>query len=148
MVCVYIFCDCTVLAVVTVITNRAEDESERKEAQKCPLLRDEKEIVIRGRQRQRDTVKHVNEKENEVVDEDSEAEKMSPLLQKEKPNVGRSATLALHMDDVLDHIDDHEDDIDNNESKLTVRDKNGKYGKRFLLTNFKLVLTHCYTRTR
>lgn len=115
-------------SVVTVITNRAEDESERKEAQKCPLLRDEKEIVIRGRQRQRDTVKHVNEKEkDEVVDEDSEAEKLSPLLQKEKPNVGRSTTLALHMDDVLDHIDDHEDDIDNNESKLTVRDKNGKY---------------------
>lgn len=123
-----------VLAVVTVITNRAEDESERKEAQKCPLLRDEKEIVIRGRQRQRDTVKHVNEKEkDEVVDEDSEAEKLSPLLQKEKPNVGRSSTLALHMDDVLDHIDDHEDDIDNNESKLTVRDKNGKYGNGFAL---------------
>lgn len=54
-----------VAAVVTVMTNRSEDEG-MKETQKCPLLRDEKEVMIRCR-RQRDSIKVVNEKEKEDV---------------------------------------------------------------------------------
>ncbi|ENN71682.1 hypothetical protein YQE_11606, partial [Dendroctonus ponderosae] len=114
-------------SAVTVMTNRSEDDS-MKETQKCPLLRDEKELMIRCR-RQRDSVKVVNEKEKEdIFDEDSEAEKLSPLLQRNKPNMTRSATLALHMDDVIDHID-QEDAMNNIDSTTGRKDKSAKYEK-------------------
>ncbi|CAH1135070.1 unnamed protein product [Ceutorhynchus assimilis] len=107
-------------SIVTVLTNRTEEEN-AKETQKCPLLRDEKELVIRSRQRQRDALKLVNEKEkDEHIDEDSEAENLSPLLQKKRASITRS--LALHMDDIIDHIDDI--DI---EEKISAKEKNGKY---------------------
>lgn len=48
------------------MTNRTEEDN-AKETQKCPLLRDEKEVVIRGRQRQRDSLKLVNEKDKDEV---------------------------------------------------------------------------------
>ncbi|XP_066149823.1 probable E3 ubiquitin-protein ligase MGRN1 isoform X1 [Euwallacea fornicatus] len=117
----------TTKSVVTVLTTRSEDDmSEKKETQKCPLLKDEKEVVVRSRQRQRDSVKLVNEKDKDEVSEDSEAEKLSPLLQKERSSLTRSTTLALHMEDVLDHIDDHEEDCE--VSQLSVnKGKNGRY---------------------
>ncbi|KAF7279952.1 hypothetical protein GWI33_006578 [Rhynchophorus ferrugineus] len=100
----------TTKSLTTMLTSRTEEENP-KETQKCPLLRDEKEVMIRGKQRQKDSVKLVNEKDkDENIDEDSEAEKLSPLLQQKRESVSRSTDLALHMDDVVDHIDG--DDIE------------------------------------
>ncbi|KAL1514051.1 hypothetical protein ABEB36_003374 [Hypothenemus hampei] len=107
------------------ITTNRSDEENVKETQKCPLLKNEKEVVILGRQRQRDSVKLVNEKDKENNDEDSDAEKLSPLLQKNR-SVSRLNNLALHMDDITDHIDDHEDDLDSNIVNDKRKDRNAK----------------------
>lgn len=44
-----------------------------------------------------------------MLDEDSEAEKLSPLLQK-SDNSGRTSGLALNMVDVIEPIDDTDTD--------------------------------------
>ncbi|XP_050303671.1 probable E3 ubiquitin-protein ligase MGRN1 [Anthonomus grandis grandis] len=117
-------------SVVTVLTNRS-DEDGTKETQHCPLLKDQREVIVRSRQqRQKDSVKMVNERDkDEHIDEDSEAEKLSPLLLKKRESVSRSGNLALHMDDVIDHIDDHEDDLEIKSEKKggNGKEKDGKY---------------------
>nr|CAI5838141.1 unnamed protein product [Callosobruchus analis] len=81
-------------------------EEENKET-KYPLLEKESRI----KHRSRDSVKMVNEKmeKDENADEDSEAEKLSPLLQKNE-TTGRGTNLALNMVDVVDPIDDADTD--------------------------------------
>ncbi|XP_019877959.2 probable E3 ubiquitin-protein ligase MGRN1 [Aethina tumida] len=90
-------------------TTTTEDE-ESKEANRR-LLGDGDNGVRCAANRPRDTMKLVNEKtdKEEVVDEDSEAEKLSPLLQKTKSAV-RDNNLALNMADVVDAIDDADTD--------------------------------------
>lgn len=57
------------------------------------------------------------------MDEDSEAEKLSPLLQNDTNNV---AGLALNMEDVVDAIDDTDTDHDDRvQSNVSEKCKNG-----------------------
>ncbi|KAF5307905.1 hypothetical protein FQR65_LT06472 [Abscondita terminalis] len=112
---------------MSVLLSRDEDN---KETPKSPLLAPsapENDSPKNAKQK-RDTVKHVNEKTNneEVVDDDSEAERMSPLLQNSCV-VSRNNHLALNMDDVVEPIDDtdteHEEQVQSNlkDKKKTVR---------------------------
>ncbi|XP_060528023.1 probable E3 ubiquitin-protein ligase MGRN1 [Cylas formicarius] len=101
----------------------SQTDDENKVTQKCPLLRDGKEVIIRSKHRSRDSVKMVNETEKEeILDDDSEAEKLSPLLQKND----RSNNLALRMADVVDHID-HDPENDLEETACAPSEKSGKY---------------------
>nr|CAH7767734.1 unnamed protein product [Callosobruchus chinensis] len=96
-------------------------EEENKET-KYPLLEKESRI----KHRSRDSVKMVNEKleKDENADEDSEAEKLSPLLQKNE-TAGRGTNLALNMVDVVDTIDDADTD---QEEHIQVKEKSKPYG--------------------
>ncbi|XP_072378518.1 E3 ubiquitin-protein ligase MGRN1 [Diabrotica undecimpunctata] len=110
--------------VSMVATRRIEEEDKNKDG-KLPLL--EKEV---DRRRKRDDVRLVNEKaEKDVnVDEDSETEKLSPLLQKiDRSNKNNGNNLALNMEDVVDAIDDA--DTDQEEARNTT-DKTKTYGER------------------
>ncbi|KAJ8913857.1 hypothetical protein NQ315_003766 [Exocentrus adspersus] len=80
---------------------------ENKEASQCPLLSEKSELK---KSRPRDSLKLVNEKaeKDETMDEDSEAEKLSPLLQ--KTDGGTSKNVALHIAAVTDSIDDIDTD--------------------------------------
>lgn len=70
------------------------------------------------------------------MDEDSEAEKLSPLLQKN--DIHRNNNLALNMDDVVDPIDDADTDL---EEQITVPEKSKNYGMtKILLTTQKRIL--------
>jgi hypothetical protein len=105
----------------------ARGEEDNKETPKCPLLSDQKETTSpRTKHRPRDAVKHINEKsdKDENGDEDSEAEKLSPLLQNNE-NV-RSGNLALNMADVVEPIDDTDTDHEEISSRPT-SDKNKSY---------------------
>jgi hypothetical protein len=107
----------------------ARGEEDNKETPKCPLLSDQKETTSpRTKHRPRDAVKHINEKsdKDENGDEDSEAEKLSPLLQNNE-NV-RSGNLALNMADVVEPIDDTDTDHEEISSRPT-SDKNKSYSK-------------------
>uniref|UniRef100_V5I9N4 Uncharacterized protein n=1 Tax=Anoplophora glabripennis TaxID=217634 RepID=V5I9N4_ANOGL len=79
------------------------------EPSQCPLLSEQIEF---RKHRPRDSLKLINERldKDEIMDEDSEAEKLSPLLQ--KTDLNRSNNLALHMADVTDSIDDTDTDHD------------------------------------
>lgn len=61
------------------------------------------------------------------MDEDSEAEKLSPLLN--KSNSHRNKNLALNMEDVVEPIDDADTDQD---EQLTAPEQSKMYSK----TNF------------
>ncbi|CAG9819224.1 unnamed protein product [Phaedon cochleariae] len=97
------------------VSQRREEDC--KENQQCPLL--EKE-----RRRNKDNVKMLNEKlEKEInLDEDSESEKLSPLLQKNCSINRGGNNLALDMEDVVDPIDDA--DTDPEEQILPEKSKN------------------------
>lgn len=100
-------------------------EEENKENQKCPLLSSKQELAdIKNKlNRSRDTICHINEKVDREIDDDSEAEKLSPLLQNENSKI---ASLALNMEDVVDAIDDTDTDHDERpQSHLTEKSKNG-----------------------
>ncbi|KAF5271935.1 hypothetical protein FQA39_LY07952 [Lamprigera yunnana] len=114
---------------MSVLLSREEDN---KETPKSPLLASsgtESSSPKTGRQK-RDIVRHVNEKSNKdvVQDDDSEAERMSPLLQNAGPT-SRNNHLALNMDDVVEPIDDtdteHEEQVQPN-----AKDKNKKSDER------------------
>lgn len=59
------------------------------------------------------------------MDEDSEAEKLSPLLN--RTDSYRMNNLALNMDDVVEPIDDADTDLDEN---LAVPEKSKNYGRK------------------
>ena len=109
------------------MTTRNEED---KETPKCPLLPDAtKEAASpRPKHRSRDAVKHVNEKteKDENGDEDSEAEKLSPLLQNSDV---RGGSLALNMVDVVEPIDDTDTDHEEVASR-PASDKNKTYNSK------------------
>ncbi|KAJ8934681.1 hypothetical protein NQ318_015150 [Aromia moschata] len=92
--------------VTVLMTTRREDETP-----KCPLLSEQSKSSRKTRSR--DSVVLVNEKmdKEEVADEDSEAEKLSPLLQKSNMlGKGKTISRPLNMADVVDPIDDADTD--------------------------------------
>ncbi|KAG5865808.1 hypothetical protein JTB14_029188 [Gonioctena quinquepunctata] len=108
--------------VSVMIAPRRDDDC--KETTKCPLLEREKD-----RKRNKDNLKMVNEKleKDGNLDEDSESEKLSPLLQKNN-NLNREGNnLALDMDGVVDAIDDGDTDLE--EPNLT-KEKSKNYVER------------------
>lgn len=106
------------------MTTRGEEDP--KETPKCPLL-DQKISSPRLKHRLHDAVKHVNEKseKDEIGDEDSDAEKLSPLLQNSDL---RNGSLALNMVDVVEPIDD----TDTDHEEVTSRPEKAK-SKYFVL---------------
>ncbi|CAH1115328.1 unnamed protein product [Psylliodes chrysocephalus] len=104
-------------------TRRIEDEDRNKDG-KLPLL--EKEVE---RRRKRDDLRLVNEKTEKeaIMDEDSENEKLSPLLQKIDRLNSKVNNLALNMEDVVDPIDDQYTD---QEEQQDIPEKNKNYGER------------------
>nr|XP_023024337.1 probable E3 ubiquitin-protein ligase MGRN1 [Leptinotarsa decemlineata] len=106
--------------VSVMIAPRRDDVN--KEATKCPLLEREKD-----RRRNKDNMKMVNEKKEVNPDEDSESEKLSPLLQKNRSINRDGNDLALDMDDVVDAIDDGDTDL---EEQHPTAEKSKTYGER------------------
>lgn len=108
-------------------TTTREDEG-KETTPKCPLL------SPRGTKHnlhsRADSLKHINEKIDKDGDEDSDAEKLSPLLQKNIEVSNNNGVLPIKMVDVVEPIDDT--DTDEN-SKL---DKSGKNYSRFLFRFF------------
>lgn len=117
---------------MSVLLSREEDN---KETPKSPLLAS---AIDGGSPKngkpKKDIARHVNEKseKEEIQDDDSEAERMSPLLQNSDTGC-RNNHLALNMDDVVEPIDDtdteHEEQINTNvmeKSKKTLRNGDEK----------------------
>lgn len=77
----------------------------------------------------------------QALDEDSEAEKLSPLLQNTE-NTNRMNNLALNMADVLESIDDADTDHEET-TQLSIpdnRSKSCKFYHCYLLVFFPLTL--------
>lgn len=96
------------------MTTRIEEDN--KETPKCPLLSEKEATSPRIKHRARDAIKHVNEK-TEKDDEDSEAEKLSPLLQKNE--IRNNGNLALNMEDVVEPIDDTDTEHEEGSKQLS-----------------------------
>ncbi|KAJ8963540.1 hypothetical protein NQ317_019037 [Molorchus minor] len=112
---------------VTVLMTHRREEDCSKETTQCPLLSEGKSSK---KTRSRDSVILINERIEtyENVDEDSETERMSPLLQKiVSPNNVNS--LALNMADVVDPIDDGDTDQEDQPS-TSARDRSKNYSER------------------
>nr|XP_022904153.1 RING finger protein 157 isoform X2 [Onthophagus taurus] len=96
---------------MSILLSSRDDE---KEAPKCPLLANtdilhgrNTESLVRNRTSSRHSLNKEEKEEDNNIDEDSEAEKLSPLLQHNVEFIGRNAAgLALNMVDVVEAIDD------------------------------------------
>ncbi|CAH0554419.1 unnamed protein product [Brassicogethes aeneus] len=111
---------------VNVMMTATRDDENNRESNKCPLLVEEAEPIKRKSSlKKRDSLKLVNEKteKEEPLDEDSEAEKMSPLLQKPKITI-RDNNLALNMADAIDA----ELESDRSNTKKKYKERRGNNG--------------------
>ncbi|GJQ85228.1 hypothetical protein Trydic_g13068 [Trypoxylus dichotomus] len=108
------------------ISSRDED----KETPKCPLLSTQIENVSprTKHSRVRDVNRSANNKpeKDEAADDDSEAEKLSPLLQNVEI-LTRTSGLALNMADVVEPIDDT--DTDHEETLKSVQHEKKGYNR-------------------
>ncbi|CAO1427125.1 unnamed protein product [Diamesa hyperborea] len=88
--------------------------------------REKKSVSRSSSNRDRDCVKYINEKNsNNDLDDDSEAEKLSPLLiTDDTANDGSLPQDALHMDGIEDSIDDTDTDAEEKPTNLTEDDTN------------------------